>query len=104
MAIQRNLSLFGPFAATERVLAAASKAGADRQMVHEHLRRHALDAWEAIQAGVENPLRERICQDEVLRAYLSEDELRSLMDATHHIGDAPERARRMAQTIREAFA
>lgn len=104
MAIQRNLSLFGPFAATERVLAAASKAGADRQMVHEHLRRHALDAWEAIQAGAENPLQDRICQDEVLREYLSEDELRSLMDATQHIGDAPERARRMAQTIREAFA
>ncbi len=36
-ALARNLSKYGPFAATERVLMALSKTGADRQEMHEKL-------------------------------------------------------------------
>jgi len=37
-AIERNLRTYGPFAATERVLMALGKAGADRQAMHDRLR------------------------------------------------------------------
>jgi adenylosuccinate lyase len=47
-ACARNFEKYGPFAATERVLMAAVKAGGDRQHLHERLREHSLKAWEAI--------------------------------------------------------
>ena len=49
--MRRNLAVYGPFAAIERVLMALVKAGADRQEMHERLRQHALPAWRAVQAG-----------------------------------------------------
>ena len=55
-AIQRDLDIYGPFASTERLLMALGKAGADRQVMHEHLRRHALAAWDEVQKGQANPL------------------------------------------------
>lgn len=101
-AITRNLSKYGPFAGTERVLVALGKAGANRQEMHERLRLHALSAWEAITAGDENPLVERVCEDEVLLGYLSAAQLHSLMQVDGYVGDAPERARALAASIREA--
>jgi adenylosuccinate lyase len=103
-AIQRNLEHYGPFAAVERVLMALGKAGADRQEMHEHLRGHALTAWAAIQGGKSNPLLSLLEQDEQIVGYLSVAQVRALMDASQHIGDAPLRARDLAQSIRSALA
>jgi adenylosuccinate lyase len=98
-AIQRNLSVYGPFAATERLMLAAVKAGADRQVMHENLRLHAMQAWQSIQSGNPNPLMESLCKDKSFREYLSEAQIRKLMEAQDHIGDAPLRARSMAASI-----
>ncbi len=91
-AMTRNLAIYGPFAATERVLMALGKAGADRQEMHARLRQHSLAAWDAIRTGHPNPLAESIARDPEIRHYLPEPELRSLMDASHYVGDAPQRA------------
>jgi adenylosuccinate lyase len=99
-ALERNLSAYGPFAAIERVLAALVKAGADRQVMHERLRGHAMRAWEAVQAGEPNPLAESIAKDEEFRRYLGEEALRGLMDASRHVGDAPQRTRELAQGVK----
>ncbi len=101
--LARNLEIYGPFAAIERVLMALGKAGADRQEMHERLRGHAMTAWEAIQAGAANPLDELVSNDEVLLEYLGASELRQLMQAASHLGDAPERALALARSLREAF-
>lgn len=98
-AISRNMSIYGPFAATERVLMALVKAGADRQVMHERVRVHAMKAWETLRKGDENPLVSLLCQDAQLTEYLNEEEIRRLMDARAHVGDAPDRARRTAKTI-----
>jgi adenylosuccinate lyase len=100
-AMARNLAEYGPFAAVERVLAALGKAGADRQEMHERLRQHAMNAWEAVRTGAPNPLAELIPADPRLQAYLPEPELKALMDASHYVGDAPRRARLLAGEIRE---
>lgn len=102
-AIQANLCTYGPFAAVERVLMASVKAGADRQEMHERLRTHAIAAWKTIQQGKENPLLILLCQDEMISDLLTEEETRSLMDATHHLGDAPQRARSLADQIWSAL-
>jgi adenylosuccinate lyase len=102
-AIAHNLAVYGPFAAIERVLMAAAKEGADRQEMHERLRQHAMLAWGAVQAGLANPLEEQIVSDEQLRHYLPEERLHALMDATTHLGDAPQRALKLAEDVRRVI-
>jgi adenylosuccinate lyase len=105
----RNMAVYGPFAAIERVLMALGKAGADRQEMHEHLRQHAMRAWEVIQTSQpgqgarNNPLVEAIVTDPLLLELLDAATLRGLMDASGHLGDAPQRARQMAETLRRTL-
>jgi adenylosuccinate lyase len=98
-----NLEKFGPFAATERVLMALVRAGADRQRLHERLRQHSLKAWEAVKAGRKNPLAEMICKDPVLLKFLQPARLKELMDAHEYVGTAVERAEAVAAQIRRAL-
>ncbi|MBP1610259.1 MAG: purB [Acidobacteria bacterium] len=101
-AMQRNLKTYGPFAATERVMMAAVKSGADRQQMHELIRGHALRAWEEIQAGKVNPLEDLLSKDGELAKFLKKEQLLELMKYESHLGDAPERARQLiAQIQRE---
>lgn len=97
----RNLEKFGPFAATERVLMAAVKAGGDRQYLHERLREHSLKAWEAIQADKPNPLAGLIAADPDFLRYLQPNRLKVLMEAREYVGTASERAGLLAKQIRE---
>ena len=100
----RNLRDYGIFAATERVLMAAVKAGGDRQVLHEVIREHSLAAWAELQAGRANPLAGRLAGDDRIAKYLPADVVWSLLDASEHVGDAPERSLAFAATIRQALA
>ena len=100
-AMQRNLKIYGPFAATERVLMAAVKSGADRQQMHELIRGHALRAWEQIQAGKANPLEDLLSKDGDLTKFLKREQLLELMKFETHLGDAPERARQLVKQIQQ---
>jgi adenylosuccinate lyase len=99
----KNLAKYGPFAATERVLMALGKAGANRQVMHEHIRQLSLQAWEAQHNGQANPLIELITTDVEFLRYLSADELLALMDASSYIGDASQRAKALAKQIENAL-
>jgi len=100
-AIARNLSIYGPFAATERVLMALVKSGADRQVMHERIRMNTMNAWEVVRRGEVNPLITLMCQDGELTEYLPEQEMRGLMEAGGNVGNAAERALQMARRIQE---
>lgn len=102
-AMRRNLANYAPFAGTERVLMALGKAGADRQDMHERLREHALAAWQDLQLGGENRLGKLLSSDTEIKRYLQGNEIEALLDASAHVGDAPQRARSLAHTIREAI-
>lgn len=95
-AIARNLAIYGPFAATERLLMAAVKAGANRQELHEVIREHALQAWAETGAGQSNPLIETLCADPRLTRYVDAATARTLLDAQGYLGHASQRARLMA--------
>src|SRR6185436_17873496 len=99
-----NLAKYGPFAATERVLMALVRAGADRQRMHERLREHSLKAWSAVKAGKPNPLANALCADTDLLRHLQPARLRELMDASGHIGTAVERAEALVVEIKKATA
>ena len=102
-AMARNLSMYAPFAGSERVLMALSKAGADRQQMHERLRELSMPAWEAVENGSANPLEDLISQEPDFLEYLEEDQLRELLDVEQYLGDAPIRARELSKMIRKAI-
>ena len=102
-AIARQLSVYGVFAATERVLMAVVRAGGDRQQAHEVIREHSLAAWAALQMGESNPLAERLANDKAMTQFVPGERVRELLDASQYVGDAPQRARALSQTVREAI-
>ncbi|MEJ2556941.1 MAG: adenylosuccinate lyase [Anaerolineae bacterium] len=98
-AVARTLNAYGTFAASERLLMELVKAGADRQAMHEIIRSHSMAAWEAVTSGQPNPLPDHLSADPQVTAYLSPNRVRSLLHADDYVGDAPERARQMAQRL-----
>lgn len=100
MAMKRNLQAYSPFAGMERILVSLTKAGADRQAMHERLRQYAMQAWEALRMGQTNPIITYICSDVVFLTYLPANQLKSILEADSYIGDAPLRARQFANKIR----
>lgn len=70
--IAQNLQKYAPFAATELLLIEAVKKGEDRQKVHEKLRTLSMQG-----------------------------KLPKSFEVSHHVGDAPLRAKKLAQEIRK---
>jgi adenylosuccinate lyase len=99
--IAHNLSTFGPFSATEAVLMAAAKRGADRQALHETLRDASMQAWEAVGQGEENPLGRLLAANAEIGRYVDAPELARLMDPKGHTGLAAQRARDFAKKLCE---
>ena len=96
-AIARNLQAYGVFAASERLLMEAVKAGGDRQHLHEVIREHSLTAWAAVQRGEANPLSDLLASEPEFTSLLAPARIRSLLDASDYVGEAPQRAREVAQ-------
>lgn len=101
--IDHNLSKYNLFAATERILMAAVKAGGDRQQIHEIIRGYCVKAWGEVRAERENPLPSLLMQDATLSSLLSRTQLRSLLRASTYVGLAPKRARHVSLLIRQAI-
>jgi adenylosuccinate lyase len=99
--IRRTMQTYGPFAATERVLMAVTKAGASRQEMHEVIREHSLAAWAKLNAGESNPLLETLSSDARITHYVDSEAVRGLMNADDYVGDAPARAKHMAQVAQQ---
>jgi len=102
LAAERLLSAYGPFAATERLLMALARRGADRQALHEIIREHAMAAWAVVQEGGANPLVGSLCADTRLAQYASAEEMMGWLDASPYVGDAPDRARELAAMLRRS--
>ena len=84
------------------------RRGASRQEMHEVIREHTLAAWAALQsasAGGANPLPQLLSEDPRVTSYMPPERVLELLDATTYVGDAPQRARKLAaQLAREAGA
>ncbi|MGD8626868.1 MAG: adenylosuccinate lyase [Anaerolineae bacterium] len=104
--VARQLAVYGPFAASERLLMELVRAGADRQTMHEVIRRHSMAAWQAVsrEPGGENPLPDLLAGEPEIVAYLPAERVQALMTAGDYVGDAPQRARALAARIRETLA
>ncbi len=100
-AIARNLASYGVFAASERLLMEAVKAGGDRQHLHEVIRQHSLAAWAAVQRGESNPLAASLAAEPEFTRLLAPDRIAVLLDAGNYVGEAPARAQQMAARARK---
>ena len=103
-AVARNLAIYGSFAATERLLMALVRAGADRQAMHERIRVHSMAAWAAVERGEANPLADLLCADGAIMAHLSPAQVRETLDARGYVGDAPHRCPAFLEELRAAIA
>lgn len=88
LVIRQNLDEELPFLASENLMMEAVKAGADRQDVHEAVRRASHEAARAIKEGQKNPLRNLLSVDPVLGRLA--DGLDDLLDGSRYVGRAPE--------------
>jgi adenylosuccinate lyase len=102
--ITENLRTYGPFAGSEAVMMEAARAGGNRQELHAALRENAMAAYAALERGETNPLARLLSDDERIVRYLDPAEVRSQLDPSGHVGDAPARARRLVQRIRATIA
>ncbi len=100
-AIRRNVSIYGTFAATERLLMEGVRNGGDRQELHEVIREHSLFAWDRLREGQPNPLIESLCSDKRITKLMPVEQVVELLEADSYVGDAPQRARQLASQIRE---
>ena len=87
--INRRLSAELPFMATEQLIVRAVRAGGDRQVVHETIRKHSLAAAAALKDGADsNDLLERLSRDKSFGVKL--EDLRGAIEPSRFIGRAPE--------------
>ena len=100
-AIYRTVETYAPFAATERVLMALGKSGADRQETHERLRDLAMLAWGAVREGKPNPLKNLVQADPFFASRLTADAIEMLFDVDTYIGAAETRAHNVARRVRK---
>ncbi|MBI3791311.1 MAG: adenylosuccinate lyase [Gemmatimonadetes bacterium] len=87
--IRRRLMDELPFMATEELMVRAVRAGGDRQVAHEVIRRHAIAAARAMKdEGKANDLLERLAGDPEMNVRV--DELAAALDPQRFVGRAPE--------------
>ncbi len=86
--VRRHLEEELPFLASETLMLEAVQAGADRQDAHERIRLLSRQASETIHAGLPNPLRALLAEDELFAPLASRwDEI---LDPARFVGRAPE--------------
>ncbi|MEA2762675.1 MAG: adenylosuccinate lyase [Gemmatimonadaceae bacterium] len=87
--IGRRLAAELPFMATEELIVRAVRAGGDRQVAHETIRKHSLEAARAVKDGAEkNDLLERLARDKSFGVKMKD--LEGAIDPKRFVGRAPE--------------
>ncbi len=86
--VRKNLDEELPFLASEQLMMEAVKLGADRQDVHESVRRASHAAASAIKSGEPNPFKTLLARDPVLGKISKR--LDALLDPARFVGRAPE--------------
>ena len=87
--IRRRLEEELPFMATEELIVRAVRAGGDRQVAHERIRQHSIEAARAMKNGAtRNDMLDRLADDTAFNVSMAD--LESAIDATRFVGRAPQ--------------
>lgn len=87
--IERRVAAELPFMATEQLIVRAVRAGGDRQVAHETIRKHSIAAARAMKDGAgSNDLLDRLARDKSLGVSLKD--LEGAIDPSRFVGRAPQ--------------
>jgi adenylosuccinate lyase len=87
--IERRIASELPFMATEELIVRAVRAGGDRQVAHETIRKHSIEAARALKNGAEeNDLLDRLARDKSFGVKIKD--LEGVIDPKRFVGRAPE--------------
>ena len=87
--IRRRIERELPFMATEELIVRAVRAGRDRQVAHEVIRRHSLDAARSMKEGADrNDMLDRLAADPEYGVPM--DDLRGVLSPERFVGRAPQ--------------
>lgn len=100
--MQKHLDEELPFMATENILMECVKRGGDRQVLHEAIRVHSVEAGLAVkEEGQSNDLLDRIAGDPVFR--LSRSEINDIIKNSNFCGLAREQTEHMLKIAKEVL-
>ncbi len=94
--IRENLERLKGLNLSEAVMIALTKRGLSRQEAHEIVRRASMRAYEN-----DTSLLDELLKDEVVKRYLSEEELRELLKPENYLGTAEKRVEMVVRWVRE---
>ena len=87
--IEHRVAAELPFMATEQLIVRAVRGGGDRQVAHETIRKHSIEASRAMKQGAgANDLLERLARDKSFGVKLKD--LAGALDPKRFVGRAPE--------------
>src|SRR5262249_60816328 len=96
--IRRRLEDELPFMATEELIVRAVRAGGDRQVAHERIRQHSIEAARALKNGAtRNDMLERLSADPAFGVSIADME--PALDAARFVGRAPEQVEEFLETV-----
>ena len=96
--IKRRVAVEIPFMATEQLIVRAVRAGGDRQVVHETIRKHSLEASRAMKDGADsNDLLDRLAGDKTFGVKLKD--LEGAIDPKRFVGRAPEQVNEFLRDV-----
>ena len=93
--IRENLERLKGLNMSEAVMIALTRKGMGRQEAHEVVRRASMRAYESGRT-----LLEELLEDDVVRNYLSENELRELLKPENYLGTAKEKVERVVEWVK----
>jgi adenylosuccinate lyase len=87
--IRRRLEDELPFMATEELIVRAVRAGGDRQIAHERIRQHSIEAARAMKNGAtRNDMLDRLASDDGFNVSVAD--LESVLEPMRFVGRAPQ--------------
>lgn len=102
-AVEKNLSLYGQFAAIEPILMELTKRGANRQEMHELLKNASMKVWEAKDKGEDVPLVILLEKEPRITKILPKKELKALCNPTNHIGLAEKNSQALLKKLKKVL-
>jgi adenylosuccinate lyase len=99
--VNKNLHMFGQFAATEVLLMKLVAKGADRQKMHEIIKSCSMKVWQGRDNGQEISLVDALFHEKEISQHFSKNQLQQLMNPSSHIGLAKRRTYLVLARLRQ---
>lgn len=97
--VRKNVEFFWLFSASELIIVEAVKKGADRQKMHELLRKISMESYQTMHQSKENPIKDLLLKNETIGKYLNSPQILEILDIKNHTGYASERALTIVKKI-----